>query len=791
MAVTIVPKPAFQECSIRVIEDYDSPVAEQEETVIPDGVYVEEVDATEAAAIVASGLIAGAIPVVPPTDWFEKPSLKKATPLTVTDDGRVFGHIAAWHVDHIGMSFGTKPPRSRSNYAYFHTGVVRTEEGTDVPVGQLTLAGGHAPLEADAFSAARHYDDTASAIADVHAGEDSYGIWVAGALRPGTTPEQVRALRASAPSGDWRPIQGKLELVAVCQVNVPGFPIARARVASGQVVALVAAGANVLARLKSDPVAELTARVNRMESERVANVAADARARFSALRAELDIQPVTAGVYEVNDNTYQKDKAGKLVEDLEQLLPNVFSFYMRTHGYHWNVKGQDFAQYHELFSDIYEDVFSSVDTIAENIRKLGSDAQFNLNQLAAERSIGDSNIQSADALSMSYDLYVVNERLIDQLKSVFRCADECDEQGVADFIAERINAHQKWRWQLRSSVTPENLQVLSERLETAEYGDEDRVYMSTFTALAASGAENFDQFDRATALSIIKSEVASRFRSTASELSVEEFKNFSPEERDELAKKGWALKDGSYPIRNVQDLKNAIKSYGRSPLKGRMDVRRHIIKRAKALDARDLIPKQWGNPKNSPSSYSVENGDADSGKASAAEFAEGIYTPKTQPRDLKGKFRQVLARIKENSGVSGIQTVLDKVQEAENYDSTGNYVAAAKAATDLLGIIDRIDTKALNPGSLENVRLSARELGKTIANLPLPFGKENEKVRYSDLPPALRSLIESMIDKVEQRIGQEDADEATVELRSFMSGGDYLNQSEISSQMSTLLRLLT
>jgi hypothetical protein len=154
MAVTIVPKPAFQECSIRVIEDYDSPVAEQEETLIPDGVYVEEVDATEAAAIVASGLIAGAIPVVPPTDWFEKPSLKKATPLTVTDDGRVFGHIAAWHVDHIGMSFGTKPPRSRSNYAYFHTGVVRTETGKDVPVGQLTLAGGHAPLEADAEAAA-------------------------------------------------------------------------------------------------------------------------------------------------------------------------------------------------------------------------------------------------------------------------------------------------------------------------------------------------------------------------------------------------------------------------------------------------------------------------------------------------------------------------------------------------------------------------------------------------------------------------------------------------------------
>ena len=153
---------------------------EEEDVNIPDGVYVEGVNPLDASALVACGMIAGAIPVNPPKEWFNNPKLSGATPLTVDDDGRVFGHIAAWHVDHIGMSMGTKPPRSRSGYAYFHTGVVRTDDGTDVPVGQLTLAGGHASLEASASEAVRHYDDTASAIADVHAGEDAYGIWVAG-----------------------------------------------------------------------------------------------------------------------------------------------------------------------------------------------------------------------------------------------------------------------------------------------------------------------------------------------------------------------------------------------------------------------------------------------------------------------------------------------------------------------------------------------------------------------------------------------------------------------------------
>jgi len=302
MAVTIVPKPAFQECTIKIAEP--KAPEQEEKAMLSDGVYVEGVNPLDASALVACGLVAGMIPVTPPKEWFDNPKLEKPTALTVTDDGKVYGHIAAWHVDHIGMAFGTKPPRSRSKYAYFHTGVVKTEEGVDVPVGQLTLAGGHASLEASAAEAVRHYDDTASAIADVHAGEDAYGIWVSGALRPGTTPEQIRALRASAPSGDWRPIKGGLELVAVCQVNVPGFPIARARVASGQVMALVAAGASVLAQLKHDPLADIQARLDRVESvttEPLVAAAEQAKARMQSMTAAVKAAELSKRVKGIKD----------------------------------------------------------------------------------------------------------------------------------------------------------------------------------------------------------------------------------------------------------------------------------------------------------------------------------------------------------------------------------------------------------------------------------------------------------------------------------------------------------
>ena len=279
MAATLVAKPAFEEVIIMMEEDPELPNSGE---VIADGAYEEFLDDidTELAALAAS-----AAPVVPPKTWFKNPQLDGPTPLTVTDEGRVYGHVAAWHVNHIGLPNGTKPPRSATNYAYFCTGVLRTDQG-DVQVGQLTLAGGHAPLEFSAASAVEHYDDTASAIADVTAGEDQFGIWVAGALRPEATPSQVRALRASAPSGDWRPINGNLELVAVCQVNVPGFPIARTMVAGGQLTALVAAGAAPLAKIREEESNDLEKRIKVLESKDLEAKKLEALAIMNPIREE-------------------------------------------------------------------------------------------------------------------------------------------------------------------------------------------------------------------------------------------------------------------------------------------------------------------------------------------------------------------------------------------------------------------------------------------------------------------------------------------------------------------------
>jgi hypothetical protein len=170
-----------------------------------------------------------------------------------------------------------------------------------------------------------------------------------------------------------------------------------------------------------------------------------------------------------------------------------------------------------------------------------------------------------------------------------------------------------------------------------------------------------------------------------------------------------------------------------------------------------------------------------------ARYISGV----TQPRDSSGKFRKVLALIKENLGTSGNQGVLNELEKTQQFENVGDYTKAANSAVDLIDTIDRLDSGALNAKSLENVRLATQDLGKVIANLPLPFDAQAEKLRYSDLPPTLRDLVETMITKVEAKIGKKEADAATAELRGFMSGSDVYSQAEISSQMNRMLRLLT
>lgn len=156
------------------------------------------------------------------------PGESGVTPITVTDDGHVYGTVAPWGACHTGYSDRcVNPPPSKTQYGYFHTGGVKLADGTVLPIGKLTATGGHANTKWDSRRAMAHYDDTTAGVALVRAFENAVGIQISGVILSTATPEQVAELLASPLSGDWRPVREGHEMIAAHCVNNPGFAVRR------------------------------------------------------------------------------------------------------------------------------------------------------------------------------------------------------------------------------------------------------------------------------------------------------------------------------------------------------------------------------------------------------------------------------------------------------------------------------------------------------------------------------------------------------------------------------------
>lgn len=175
------------------------------------------------------------------------------------------------------------------------------------------------------------------------------------------------------------------------------------------------------------------------------------------------------------------------------------------------------------------------------------------------------------------------------------------------------------------------------------------------------------------------------------------------------------------------------------------------------------------------------------------QFKRGrpAFTPGNQPRDYQGKFRQVLARLKFDLGGQQLDNIVARIRDAEDANDAGDYAKSAKAATDVVQLVDKIADGTLDPESIRNVRAGARELGRVLAYLPLPQGDPNAKVRFSDLPPSTQDLINGMIERVQKKLGNDDAGPAIAILESFKSGVRGMASDELSAELNKLLRLLT
>lgn len=141
----------------------------------------------------------------------------------------------------------------------------------------------------------------------------------------------------------------------------------------------------------------------------------------------------------------------ELIKAMKVAFASEFSFYLKAHFYHWNVEGPDFKEYHDLFGAIYEEVYGSIDDFAENIRKLGGYTPGSFTRFSMLTQVDDET-EIQPPMIMIQELLADSEKMTKIFKMVYDLAEAEGRHGISNFLAERMDAHDKHSWMLRATL---------------------------------------------------------------------------------------------------------------------------------------------------------------------------------------------------------------------------------------------------------------------------------------------------------------------------------------------------
>lgn len=141
----------------------------------------------------------------------------------------------------------------------------------------------------------------------------------------------------------------------------------------------------------------------------------------------------------------------ELIAALKKVLANEYAFALKAQNFHWNVEGPDFLQYHELFAKIYEEVYGSVDVIAERVRTLGAYTPGSFTRFAQLSDIEDQ-VEIPTAKSMVEKLLTDTPVVLDSIMRCYQLAERAGNHGLSNLMAERQDAHAVHQWMLTATL---------------------------------------------------------------------------------------------------------------------------------------------------------------------------------------------------------------------------------------------------------------------------------------------------------------------------------------------------
>lgn len=145
--------------------------------------------------------------------------------------------------------------------------------------------------------------------------------------------------------------------------------------------------------------------------------------------------------------------SGEVALALGKLLADTHALYLKTHGYHWNVRGPQFPALHQLFEQQYKELWGSLDELAERIRALGALAPQGYTTLANLTGVKDGDPHWG-AQEMLRDLLKDHEQAAGTVKAAIGKAEQAGDAATVDLLNDRLAAHEKHAWMLRATLAP-------------------------------------------------------------------------------------------------------------------------------------------------------------------------------------------------------------------------------------------------------------------------------------------------------------------------------------------------
>jgi starvation-inducible DNA-binding protein len=141
----------------------------------------------------------------------------------------------------------------------------------------------------------------------------------------------------------------------------------------------------------------------------------------------------------------------EVINPLKIAFADTYAFYVKAQNYHWNVEGPMFAMYHDFFGKIYEEVGGAIDQFAEEIRAQNVYAPAAFSRFSELTNIRDE-VLIIKPEQMVSTLFSDNAIVLASLQRARNEADKYGENGLVNFIEERLDQHKKHAWMLRASM---------------------------------------------------------------------------------------------------------------------------------------------------------------------------------------------------------------------------------------------------------------------------------------------------------------------------------------------------